>query len=128
MIRRHEAVGGRSQARRVAEVWLNGVHVGTHTDPYVPFDLPAPGLRPGGVNTLVVRVDNRKGYAKLDWTIWTATLADTRAGFEALANPSEKTGVRQATTLSQKIETFPRSRSTTGGLVGTNGSSTWNVL
>ena len=59
------------QARRVAEVWLNGVHVGTHTDPYVPFDLPAPGLRPGGVNTLVVRVDNRKGYEPREgWWNW----------------------------------------------------------
>jgi len=59
------------QARRVAEVWLNGVRVGIHTDPYVPFDLPAAGLRPGEMNTLVVRVDNRKGYEPREgWWNW----------------------------------------------------------
>jgi hypothetical protein len=32
-------------------------------------------------------LDNRKPYAKLDWTVWTATMADTKADFEALVNP-----------------------------------------
>jgi Domain of unknown function (DUF4965)/Domain of unknown function (DUF5127)/Domain of unknown function (DUF1793)/Domain of unknown function (DUF4964) len=32
-------------------------------------------------------LDNRKPYAKLDWTVWTATMAETKADFEALVNP-----------------------------------------
>jgi beta-galactosidase/beta-glucuronidase len=57
--------------RRVAEVWLNGRLIGRHADPYVPFDLPASGLRPGQPNTLVVRVDNRKGPEPREgWWNW----------------------------------------------------------
>ena len=32
-------------------------------------------------------LDNRQHYAKLDWTVWTATLAGKKADFEALVNP-----------------------------------------
>ena len=32
-------------------------------------------------------LDNRKHYAKLDWTVWTATLATKPADFQALVNP-----------------------------------------
>jgi hypothetical protein len=32
-------------------------------------------------------LDNRKPYAKLDWTVWTATMADNREDFEALVGP-----------------------------------------
>ena len=35
------------QVRRVARIWLNGVEIGGHADPYVPFEVPATGLRPG---------------------------------------------------------------------------------
>lgn len=45
-------------ARRTATVWLNGREIGTHSDPYTPFELELPGLRAGTLNTLVVRTDN----------------------------------------------------------------------
>ncbi len=57
--------------RRKAQVWLNGVPVGGHDDPYVPFDLPARGLRPGALNTLVVRVDSHKSpLVREGWWNW----------------------------------------------------------
>jgi beta-glucuronidase len=59
------------QVRRVARVWLNNVAIGTHRDPYVPFTLPARGLRRGAQNTLVLRVDNRKGKEPREgWWNW----------------------------------------------------------
>nr|MBA3328933.1 beta galactosidase jelly roll domain-containing protein [Solirubrobacterales bacterium] len=59
------------QVRRTADVWLNGVEIGSHRDPYTPFELPATGLRPGVANTLVVRVDNRKGREPREgWWNW----------------------------------------------------------
>lgn len=32
-------------------------------------------------------LDNRRTYTKLDWTVWIATLAESRADFDALINP-----------------------------------------
>ncbi len=49
------------QVRRTADVWLNGVKIGHHEDPYVPFDVGLErALRPGQRNVLVVRADSRK--------------------------------------------------------------------
>lgn len=58
--------------RRQASVWLNGYPIGTNDDPYAPFALPASTLIPGGPNTLVVRVTNRRGADSLpeDWWNW----------------------------------------------------------
>lgn len=57
--------------RRVADVTLNGVPIGRHTDPYVPFELPATGIRPGEPNVLEVRVDNRKAENPREgWWNW----------------------------------------------------------
>src|SRR4051794_38371332 len=59
------------QVRRVARVVLNGVTLGVHKDPYVPFTLPATSLRPGQPNELVVEVDNRKGSEPREgWWNW----------------------------------------------------------
>lgn len=57
------------QVRRVAQVWLNGRYLGQHDDPYVPFSFPARSLRPGALNQLIVRVDNRllPGHVPEDW-------------------------------------------------------------
>jgi hypothetical protein len=46
--------------RRAATVFLNGRRLGRNADPYTPFTLEAPGLRPGRQNQLVVVVDSRK--------------------------------------------------------------------
>ena len=58
--------------RRRATVWLNGAPLGTSSDPYTPFSLPAGSLIPGGRNLLIVRVDNVKGPDPLpeDWWNW----------------------------------------------------------
>ena len=59
------------QVRRNARVWLNGRELGTHRDPYTPFELPAAGLRAGEPNTLVVRVDyNRSKALREGWWNW----------------------------------------------------------
>lgn len=59
------------QARRVAHAWLNGRSIGGSVDGYTPFVLTAHGLRPNAPNTLVVRVDNRKGAEPREgWWNW----------------------------------------------------------
>ena len=45
-----------------ADVWLNGRRIGGHTGAYLPFELPAAGIRRGS-NELLVRVD---GHASPD--------------------------------------------------------------
>jgi beta-glucuronidase len=58
--------------RRSAQAWLNGQKVGSSSDPYAPFSLPARTLEPGRPNLLVVRVDNFKGARSFpeDWWNW----------------------------------------------------------
>jgi beta-glucuronidase len=43
-----------------ARVFLNGHEIGRHEGAYLPFEIPARGLRRRGVNRLVIRVDNRR--------------------------------------------------------------------
>src|SRR3954454_21816352 len=42
-----------------ADVWMNGVKIGSHVGGYLPFELPASSIRPGS-NELLVRVDGCK--------------------------------------------------------------------
>ena len=56
---RFEGAGHRVRA------WLNGREIGGHEGAYLPFELPADGIRANGVNRLVVRVDSRTGQLDL---------------------------------------------------------------
>jgi hypothetical protein len=59
------------QVRRSARVWLNGREIGSHRDPYTPFELPLTGLKPGQPNTLVVRADYRRDpQLREGWWNW----------------------------------------------------------
>jgi beta-glucuronidase len=48
-----------AQVRRIADVWLDGKKVGSHTGSYEPFELPVTELADGKPHTLVIRTNNR---------------------------------------------------------------------
>jgi glycosyl hydrolase family 2 len=56
-----------------ATVWLNGTRIGRHAGGFIPFELPLSALRRGGVNRLVVRVDNRRLPTDFPPTTYTRT-------------------------------------------------------
>jgi beta-glucuronidase len=56
-----------------ATVWLNGTRVGGHAGGFVPFELPLKALNRGGLNRLVVRVDNRRLPTDFPPTTFTRT-------------------------------------------------------
>jgi beta-galactosidase len=58
-------------ARRRADVWLNGRHVGRSRAPYAPFWVRAHGVRRRRANELLVRVDNRRpARLREGWWNW----------------------------------------------------------
>src|SRR4051812_24803769 len=56
-----------------ATVWLNGRLVGRHAGGFIPFTLPLAAVNRGGVNRLVVRVDNRRLPTDFPPTTYTHT-------------------------------------------------------
>lgn len=59
------------QSRRATQAWLNGRPIGGNRDPYVPFTLPASGLKAGQPNTLLLKVDSRKAKEPREgWWNW----------------------------------------------------------
>jgi hypothetical protein len=107
-----EARAYRTTARDMAQAWVKRADDGDHFR--LAFDRPgtwsqvynlvwdrllALGLFPPDVarkelayyqtkqNRYGLPLDNRKAYAKLDWTVWTATLADSKREFQVFVEP-----------------------------------------
>jgi beta-glucuronidase len=64
-----------------AEVWLNGHLIGSHAGAFLPFELELTHLNPGGVNRLIVRVDDRLGPGDLPPGPANPGLADETGGW-----------------------------------------------
>jgi hypothetical protein len=76
------------------------------------------------LNAYGLPLDNRKDYTKLDWILWTATLADNQADFDAIVAPSYRFAAESASrvpltdwydTVTAKQQGF-QARSVVGGL------------
>jgi hypothetical protein len=76
------------------------------------------------LNTFGLPLDNRRDYTKLDWELWTATLAPNKAEFEALVAPAYRFATESSSrvpltdwysTETGKQEGF-QARSVVGGL------------
>ncbi len=110
----HEDVASvyRKEAQRMAATWLERARDGDHYrltfdrpgtwsqkynlvwDKLLGLDLFGPELARTEIayyktrqNKFGLPLDNRKTYTKLDWVVWTATLADKQEDFEALLRP-----------------------------------------
>jgi hypothetical protein len=75
-------------------------------------------------NQFGLPLDNRKDYTKLDWELWTATLADTQPDFEAIVAPAYRFADESPSrvpltdwydTVTARQESF-QARSVVGGL------------
>ncbi len=144
-----DAVVYRKQAEQFANRWIEMALVGRHSR--LAFDRPETWsqkynlvwdrllslhLFPASLprdeiafyesrqNQYGLPLDNRKTYTKIDWVLWTATLADSQADFESLVAPiykwaNETTSRVPLTdwfdTLSGQQEGF-QARSVVGGL------------
>lgn len=59
-----------AESRRSTEVWVNGRFVGSNSDPYASFQFDL-GTKAGSLDTMVVRVDNRKKIEPREgWWNW----------------------------------------------------------